>query len=87
MARQARSNTRQWSQGIFAKHGLGPAEVKIAPCEPGGSLWRTILKEVKQGDCGTVVLGRRGTGQAHFLGQVTNKVLGHCLEAAVWIVG
>jgi nucleotide-binding universal stress UspA family protein len=75
------------AQGIFAAHGLGPPQVKIAPCEPGGSLWRTILKEVKQGDCGTVVLGRRGAGQAHFLGQVAHKVLGHCHDAAVWIVG
>jgi nucleotide-binding universal stress UspA family protein len=75
------------AQQIFAEHGLGPAEVKIAPCEPGGSLWRTILKEIKQGGYGTVVLGRRGAGRAHFLGQVAYKVLGHCLEAAVWIVG
>ena len=71
----------------LAERGLERTRVETVACEPGGAIWRTIIKEVENGKYGTVVMGRRGGGQAHFLGHVSDKVLGHCPEAAVWIVG
>ena len=46
-----------------------------------------IMDEVKKGDYGTVVLGRRGESRSFFLGHVSDKVMGKAKDIAVWIVG
>jgi nucleotide-binding universal stress UspA family protein len=47
-----------------------------------------ILKEAKEGNYGTIVMGRRGLSNVHqfLLGRVTNKVLHRADGFAVWIV-
>lgn len=47
-----------------------------------------ILKEAKEGNYGTIVMGRRGLSKVHefFLGRVTTKVLHRAAGFAVWIV-
>jgi nucleotide-binding universal stress UspA family protein len=47
-----------------------------------------ILKEAKEGDFGTIVMGRRGLSRVHEfpLGRVTTKVLNRANLLALWIV-
>jgi nucleotide-binding universal stress UspA family protein len=47
-----------------------------------------IVKEAREGDYGTVVLGRRGLSkvQEFFLGRVSNKVIHIIRRSALWIV-
>jgi len=47
-----------------------------------------ILKEAKEGNYGTIVMGRRGLSKVHefFLGRVTTKVLHRAAGFALWIV-
>ena len=72
---------------LFTSHGLKPVQIKTVACEPDSSIWQEVLNESKEGNYGTVVMGRRGSGRAHFLGQASDKVLGHCSGLAVWIAG
>jgi len=47
-----------------------------------------IVKEAREGDYGTIVLGRRGLSkvQEFFLGRVSNKVIHIIRRRALWIV-
>ncbi|MCG6918001.1 MAG: universal stress protein, partial [Deltaproteobacteria bacterium] len=47
-----------------------------------------ILKEAKEGEFGTIVMGRRGLSSVHAfpLGRVTTKVLNRADLFALWIV-
>jgi nucleotide-binding universal stress UspA family protein len=47
-----------------------------------------ILQEAKEGNYGTIVMGRRGLSKVRefLLGRVTNKVLQRAEKFAVWIV-
>ena len=52
-----------------------------------GRIAKMILEQVQAGDYGTVVLGRRGAGNAFFFGSVSHYVSEHMTDRAVWIVG
>ncbi len=47
-----------------------------------------ILKQAKEGNYGTIIMGRRGLSKVHefFLGRVTTKVLHRAAGFALWIV-
>jgi nucleotide-binding universal stress UspA family protein len=47
-----------------------------------------ILKQAKEGNYGTIVMGRRGLSKVHefLLGRVTTKVLHRAADFALWIV-
>jgi len=47
-----------------------------------------IIKEARDGDYGTIVLGRRGLTRVHefFMGRVSNKVINAIRNRAVWVV-
>jgi nucleotide-binding universal stress UspA family protein len=47
-----------------------------------------ILKQARDGNYGTIVMGRRGLSKVHefFLGRVTTKVLHRAADFALWIV-
>jgi nucleotide-binding universal stress UspA family protein len=47
-----------------------------------------ILKQAKEGNYSTIVMGRRGLSKVHefFLGRVTTKVLHRAERFALWIV-
>jgi len=72
---------------VLQKRGLDPSLITIKSHFQGGSVVRAILDEVKTGGYGTVVVGRRGSGRAFWMGHVSDKVVSHCSETAVWIVG
>jgi len=72
---------------VLQKRGLDPDLITVKSHFEGGGVVRAILEEVKTGGYGTVVVGRRGSGRAFWMGHVSDKVVSHCSEAAVWIVG
>ena len=72
---------------VLMEGGLNRDQIEIKSKEGGISVPVAISDEVKSGDYGTVVLGRRGQNRSFFLGHVSDKVLHRCEHAAVWIVG
>lgn len=72
---------------VLDQAGLSPDQVETKTIEGGMSVSGAILDEVKRGDYGTVVLGRRGESRSFFLGHVSDKVMGKAKDVAVWIVG
>jgi len=46
----------------------------------------TIVSAAKEGDFGTIVVGRSGMGRAPFLGSVSYKVVRKAQDMAVWVV-
>jgi nucleotide-binding universal stress UspA family protein len=72
---------------VLDQAGLSPDQVETKTIEGGLSVSGAILDEVKKGDYGTVVLGRRGENRSFFLGHVSDKVMARARDIAVWIVG
>lgn len=72
---------------ILQEAGLSRDQIETKSKEHVRSVQAAIVEEVKDGDYGTVVLGRRGENRSFFLGHVSDKVVSRCSEAAVWVVG
>ena len=47
---------------------------------------RTVLKVAREGDCGTIVVGRRGLGKSSFLGGISDRIIRRSEDRAVWLV-
>lgn len=45
-----------------------------------------IVEEFRQGDYGTVVVGKRGIGKRFFMGSVSSYLITHLTNGALWIV-
>jgi nucleotide-binding universal stress UspA family protein len=71
---------------LLAQSGLEPDQIEMISRESSG-VAKAIMEQLRQGQYGTVVLGRRGEGQAFWLGHVSDRILKYCQEAAVWVVG
>ena len=72
---------------VLDQAGLSPDQVETKTIEGGMSVSGAILDEVKNGNYGTVVLGRRGESRSFFLGHVSDKVMAKAKDVAVWMVG
>ncbi len=72
---------------VLRDAGLSSDQIETKTRENVRSVNAAIVDEVKKGDYGTVVLGRRGENRSFFLGHVSDKVVTRCSEAAVWVVG
>lgn len=72
---------------LLTEGGLEPTQIQVALVEGALGVPRAILKAVREGDFGTVVLGRRGENRSFFLGHVSDKVLAGAESSAVWVVG
>ncbi len=87
--RQEAQKFFQEAQKIFLEAGIDPQQVhlklKTSAFGPAGA----IIKEAREGDYGTVVVGRRGLGgfKELLLGSVSAKVLAHLHQRSVWVVG
>jgi nucleotide-binding universal stress UspA family protein len=68
--------------------GFGPHQ--ITPKIVSGSRSRAgaIVQEARDGDYGTIVLGRRGLSRVKefFMGRVSNKVIHTIRNRAVWVI-
>ncbi|MGD8653509.1 MAG: universal stress protein, partial [Desulfobacterales bacterium] len=59
-------------------------EVKVSDTllNPG----KAIIEEAKNGDYGTIVIGRRGINKSFFTGSVSRYVINQMSDNALWIV-
>ncbi len=70
------------------KAGVDAVRISSKYTFQSGTRAGDILKEAKEGNYGTIVMGRRGLSKVHefFLGRVTTKVLHRAAGFALWIV-
>lgn len=61
-------------------------EIVTVTSQQSAKAARMILEEVKKGDYGTVVIGRRGIGRAHFFGSISRHVAEAITDRALWVV-
>jgi nucleotide-binding universal stress UspA family protein len=91
-------------KAAFALHDLGvpkeavtkryisschsPLAADTLHCSPGTSIAHEILQEVRDGEFGTVVVGRRGVSKAEefLFGSVSTKIIHYARGCAVWVV-
>ncbi len=68
--------------------GFGPDQITSRVVVNVRSRAGAIVKEAREGDYGTIVLGRRGLSrvQEFFMGRVSNKVINTIRNRAVWVV-
>lgn len=73
---------------ILLKAGLSEKQITTKVTEGSRSAAADILKEAKDNDHGTIVMGRRGLSAAKefFMGSVTTSVLNRAASLAIWIV-
>ena len=73
---------------MLLEAGIPEAQIKTKVVDGSRDAASDILKEARNNDYGTVVLGRRGYSgvKEFFMGSVTSKVLQDCTGRAVWLV-
>lgn len=69
----------------LAAAGLAEA-VETATATVWHDIADTVLREARERECGTIVLGRRGAGGSFFSGRVTRGVFRGLTDAALWVV-
>jgi nucleotide-binding universal stress UspA family protein len=76
------------SKAMLAKAGIPEERISIKVVDGNRSPGNDIFKEAREGDYGTIVLGRRGISKLKelLMGSVTSKVLQQSDGFAVWIV-
>ncbi|ADK84221.1 UspA domain protein [Desulfarculus baarsii DSM 2075] len=72
---------------VLEESGIAADQIETRTHENARSVTTAIVNEVKNGDYGTVVVGRRGENRSFFLGHVSDKVVAKCADVAVWVVG
>ncbi len=75
---------RLTARGIPEKH----IQIKILVCGKLVSIADLIMKEQKEGQYQTVVVGRRGVSkrQEFLFGSISKKVVGEAKDCAVWVI-
>ena len=73
---------------ILLKAGLSEEQITTKVTESSRSAADDILKEARDNDYGTIVMGRRGLSavKEFFMGSVTTSVLNRSTSLAIWIV-
>jgi nucleotide-binding universal stress UspA family protein len=74
--------------GRLEKAGLRPEQISTKTASGVASRAKAIVEEAKNGDYGTIVVGRRGLSRVDefFMGSVSSKVMQLAQEMAVWVV-
>lgn len=70
----------------FMAAGIQENQIEIKVTERTFNVAKAILEEAKRGNYGTVVIGRRGTSKAFFMGSVSRYVLAKTSNRALWLV-
>jgi len=70
----------------FSEAGLRDDQVEIDVVKRTMDIGKAIVNKAKKVDYGTVVIGRRGTGEAFFMGGVSKYVLDKTHGRALWVV-
>jgi nucleotide-binding universal stress UspA family protein len=77
------------AQKIFQEEGLPTDRIRVKVKNSPLGVAATLIKEAREGDYGTVVVGRRGRGgfKELLLGSVSSKVLFNLHRRTIWVVG
>jgi nucleotide-binding universal stress UspA family protein len=70
----------------FTEAGLRDDQVELEVVKRSVDVGKAIVGQIRKQDYGTVVLGRRGTGEAFFMGSVSKYVLDKTYGRALWVV-
>ena len=70
----------------FKEAGFQDSQIHLKMVECMYNIGSAIVEEARAGDYGTVVVGRRGGGNAFFMGSVSRSVLGKSANCALWVV-
>ena len=70
----------------FKEAGFQDTQIQINTVDCMYNIGSAIIDEAKSGNFGTVVVGRRGGGNAFFMGSVSRTVLGKTAKCALWVV-
>ena len=70
------------------QHGFKKDDISTKIITDASSRSEAIVKEAKDNDYATIIIGRRGLSkvQEFFMGSVSNKVIQQSIEQAVWVV-
>lgn len=76
------------AKAMLVKAGISQKNINIRIEQRKKGVARDILNELKKGKYDTVVVGRRGLSgtKAFFSGSVSNKIVHHAKNCAVWVV-
>ena len=66
--------------------GLNDNQIEVKVSDALFNPGKAIIEEAKQGDYGTIVVGRRGINRTFFTGSVSRYVIGQISGKALWIV-
>jgi len=70
----------------FREAGFQDKQIQLKMVECMYNIGSAVIDEAKSGNFGTVVVGRRGGGNAFFMGSVSRTVLGKSANCALWVV-
>jgi nucleotide-binding universal stress UspA family protein len=70
----------------FQAIGVPERQVEMVTARPSLKTGQMILDEAQRGGYGTVVIGRRGLGRAHFFGSSSRFVAERLKNRALWLV-
>lgn len=70
----------------FKEAGFKESQIRMKTVECLYHVGSAILEEAKAGKYGTVVVGRRGGGNAFFMGSVSRSVIAKAANCALWVV-
>lgn len=74
------------AQDKLKKAGIGQNQLEIKVSKRAIQGGRAIIDEAKEENYGTVVVGRRGTGKAFYVGTVSKNVLDRGDDMALWLI-
>ncbi len=66
--------------------GIEKERIEVKESKRKVGVGKVIVEEARKGGYGTVVIGRRGSGRAFFMGSVSRYVLGKSSNRAVWLI-
>ncbi|CAB5091312.1 hypothetical protein D3OALGA1CA_5476 [Olavius algarvensis associated proteobacterium Delta 3] len=70
----------------FKESGIDEKQIEVKEAGKKGNVGKAIVQEAKNGDYGTVVVGRQGLGRSFFMGRISKYVLSQADNRAVWMV-
>ncbi|MFP3981820.1 MAG: universal stress protein [Desulfobacterales bacterium] len=84
--RQCMDNFMQHARGRLKEKAFDENQVNFKTQPVKRNIGKAIADEFKQGDYGTVVVGKRGINKRFFMGSVSSYLISHLTDAALWIV-
>jgi nucleotide-binding universal stress UspA family protein len=64
----------------------GPSKEIMVAVDGSEDSFKAVLDEFRQGNFGTVVVGRRGMNKKYFTGSVSRYLMNHFSSSALWVV-